>query len=290
MLSYRAPSFGKFSTKLNTQYWFGTPRNVSMAGLQMDVDKYAIAVNDKNNQTANAVNYMQVIGSRGSAMEHLVPEQMFSTPEAPAQGISAVKALAIASAQGQKIWTISQNNLETAMAALQLDADSKAEIRAGVLAGNVVTAHEKPINFNGWVGEGYTIIDPQTGAGAYKIAGGGNGGEVTFAEGAGYVAGMLAIIGFSGGLGALGLPVIIGLIVVLSVLVIATIISVVIDNDYDAGTAALEFLCGFLNAIAVAGAVNGFASVLKGIVKQAVNVIGSAMTIAGVTLGVCSLI
>ena len=99
-------------------------------------------------------------------------------PEAPAQGISAVKALAIASAQGQKIWTISQNNLETAMAALQLDADSKAEIRAGVLAGNVVTAHEKPINFNGWVGEGYTIIDPQTGAGAYKIAGGGNGAIV----------------------------------------------------------------------------------------------------------------
>ena len=100
---------------------------------------------------------------------------MFSTPEAPAQGISAVKSLAIASAQGQKIWTITQNNLETAMAALQLDADSETEIRAGVLAGNVVTAHEKPINFNGWVGEGYTIIDPQTGAGAYKIAGGGNG-------------------------------------------------------------------------------------------------------------------
>ena len=41
-------------------------------------------------------------GNRLSAMEHLVPEQMFSTPEAPAQGISAVKAIELACAAGQK--------------------------------------------------------------------------------------------------------------------------------------------------------------------------------------------
>ena len=55
-------------------------------------------------------------------------------------------------------------------------ADTETEIRNSVNAGMVVTAHEQSINFNGWIGEGYIILDPTTGAGAYKIAGGGNGG------------------------------------------------------------------------------------------------------------------
>ncbi|WP_461522074.1 hypothetical protein [Porticoccus sp.] len=52
-------------------------------------------------------------------MEYLVPEQMFSTDEAPAQGISAVKAIAQAAAEGQRIYTITSSNLYTAMAQLQ---------------------------------------------------------------------------------------------------------------------------------------------------------------------------
>ncbi len=113
-----------------------------------------------------------------SAMEHLVPEQMFSTETEKAQGISAVKALAIASQQGQKIWTIDKTNLELALSKITIGADAKTDIRNGVNAGKVVTAHEAQINFNGWVGEGYTLIDPNTGAGGYIISGGGNGGEL----------------------------------------------------------------------------------------------------------------
>lgn len=55
---------------------------------------------------------------------------------------------------------------------------SEVEIRNSVNAGKVVTAYEQTINFNGWIGEGYIILDPETGAGAYKIAGGGNGGKL----------------------------------------------------------------------------------------------------------------
>jgi ABC-type Zn uptake system ZnuABC Zn-binding protein ZnuA len=39
IISYRQPSYGKFSTSLTTSYWFGMPRNVSAAGLVMDVDR-----------------------------------------------------------------------------------------------------------------------------------------------------------------------------------------------------------------------------------------------------------
>jgi len=178
IVSYRAPSYGLFATSLNTQYWFGVPRNVQFGGLSMDVDYASHQTVDKQNSQQGWINYNRAIGSRYSAMEHLVPEQMFSTDEAPAQGISAVKAIALASAEGQRIYTITSDNLYTAMAQLQLSADTEQEIQNAVEAGFEVTTHQYQINFNGWVGEGYIIIDPNTGAGAYKIAGGGNGGYV----------------------------------------------------------------------------------------------------------------
>ncbi|QEY16793.1 hypothetical protein D0C16_12920 [Cellvibrio sp. KY-GH-1] len=109
-------------------------------------------------------------------MNHLVPEQMFSTETEKAQGISAVKALAIASQQGQKIWTITNDNVNLALSRINLGAEAENDIRNAVNAGKIATAHETRINFNGWVGEGYTLIDQDTGAGVYMISGGGNGG------------------------------------------------------------------------------------------------------------------
>jgi len=144
-----------------------------------------------------------MVGNQLNAMGHLIPEhkmdrlilhsvaahrvnhmdvvnEMFSSEGNKAEGISAVKAIAIASAEGQKIWTITQENVEDALASINLDADTESEIRNSVNAGMVVTTHEQSINFNGWIGEGYIILDPATGAGAYKIAGGGNGGFLSF--------------------------------------------------------------------------------------------------------------
>lgn len=51
----------------------------------------------------------------------------------------------------------------------------KADIQNGVNAGKEVTVSKTEINFNGWTGCGYIIIDPNTGAGAYMISGGMNG-------------------------------------------------------------------------------------------------------------------
>ena len=38
--------------------------------------------------------------------------------------------------------------------------------------------HEKPISESGWTGAGYTVIDPETGAGGYLIEGGARGAFV----------------------------------------------------------------------------------------------------------------
>jgi hypothetical protein len=44
-----------------------------------------------------------------------------------------------------------------------------------VASGKEVTIHEAPISAHGFSGSGYTVIDPQTGAGSYVIEGGARG-------------------------------------------------------------------------------------------------------------------
>ena len=53
------------------------------------------------------------------------------------------------------------------------------DIRNGVNAGKTVTVHDTQITLNGWSGTGYTILDPESGAGAYMIGGGLDGGFTT---------------------------------------------------------------------------------------------------------------
>ncbi|MEY8200357.1 MAG: hypothetical protein RPS47_14045, partial [Colwellia sp.] len=252
IVNYRAPSYGKFSTKLNTAYWFGVPRNVKAAGLIMDVDRVFNNKVHKDNDHEKRLNFNQMVGSRYSAMEHLVPEQMFSTPEAPAQGISAVKAIALAGAAGQKIWTITSENLDLALTEVTLPSDTETEIRNSVNAGMIVTAHEKSINFNGWVGEGYIILDPQTGAGAYKIAGGGNGGFLN-----GDTVDILGFVGFAAG-------VIGGSLAVTSLIVIAAVIATVLIIELIFDYNAISHRCQDLSALIALSVIMALAGIFVG--------------------------
>lgn len=169
------PSETVFATKLKVLTLWGIPRLVSPSGLNMDA-KYLMSVvkaKDGNNDTAKQ--FMLSSGMTSSALEHSVPEQFFSTPENPAQGVSAVKALKIANDQGIPIYTVNQSNIATVLPQLQVDQQVKDDIQNAVNAGKVVTVSKTNISFNGWTGCGYIIIDPATGAGAYMISGGLNG-------------------------------------------------------------------------------------------------------------------
>lgn len=69
-----------------------------------------------------------------------------------------------------------RTNLYQALAGLDLSLDEEKDIRNAVLAGKEVTVHERPVNFHGRAAAGYTVLDPNTGAGAYLISSGENGG------------------------------------------------------------------------------------------------------------------
>ena len=170
----------------------GRLRDVKASGLTMDVDHMSSIRVDKDNNRERWVAFNRATGARMSAMEHLVPEEMYSTEDNPAHGISAVKALQLAAAEGQKIWTITQSNLSQAMAGLNLSSSVEADIRNAVRAGKEVTAHEDTINFRGRPSAGYMVIDPETGAGGYLIAGGENGGFLSVI--------VAAMLGFLGGI------------------------------------------------------------------------------------------
>ena len=177
-VGYRAPSYGLFKTSLTPVYFYGIPRNVKVSGLTMDVDRFSGMRVDKDGDAGRWLAFNRAQGARMSAMEHLVPEKMYSTEGAPAHGISAIKAIQFAAAEGQKVWTITRDNLDLALANIELSDEVETDIRNSVYAGKEVTAHEQSVNFFGRQSAGYTVIDPLTGSGGYLIAGGENGAEL----------------------------------------------------------------------------------------------------------------
>lgn len=86
-----------------------------------------------------------------------------------------MKAIAIAASQGQKVFTINQSNASVAIPLLSHRASVIDEVAASVAAGKEVTIHQSAITANGWTGAGYTVVDRETGAGAYLIEGGARG-------------------------------------------------------------------------------------------------------------------
>ena len=180
---FRMPSHGTFGLASNVSYWFGVPRNVSFDGVVMDIDKLSFANEVDNNCWDEWVNFNKASGSRASYLENLVPEMMFNQPDENGntpQGVSAVKAISVASAQGQKIYTITPNKI-VSLNDITIDTNARNEIRDALYNGKTVTVHESPISYHGWNGSGYVIEDPETGAGAYKISGGANGGWLDIA-------------------------------------------------------------------------------------------------------------
>jgi len=182
-------------------------------------NKPELTQNGKSVAQNRWIAYNKMRGQYASAMEHIAPEQFWvdksscryvdetgqiknPTLEPCDEAISAVKAIAIAQSEGQKIYTITPQNAATALAALPVGGDVGAEIRSAVQAGKEVMVHERAITAHGWTGYGYVIIDPDTGAGSYLIEGRGNGAILIFIALAVIILG--AILLFAAGLVVVG--------------------------------------------------------------------------------------
>lgn len=175
VVEFRLPSYGYFHTMLSPDYAYGIPVAVELSGMTMDVPYMRAQSTSTKNEPSAWMNYNRIKGFRASYLENWVPEQHFVQEEGGLGGVSAAKLIAIANEQGQKIFTITDDNIGQ-LSGITIDDDSRRDIVNAIRAGKEVTLHQEPIIYNGWKGSGYLIIDPETGAGGYLISGGKNGG------------------------------------------------------------------------------------------------------------------
>ena len=196
-------SYGLFHAQAEPVYSWGLIRKVEFPGVNIDIGHVRLQGWSKNGQAGDWAQYMRLRGQYMSALEHAVPERFFSDrakcnlagepdpkPGLPAcpQGISAVKALALAAAQGQRIYTITQKVFQDnpGLVTSHLSAhswDTRQRVQQALEAGQEVTIHQRPVLQDGWAGAGFVLLDPETGAGRYLIEGGGNGGRLALAFG-----------------------------------------------------------------------------------------------------------
>lgn len=174
----RLPSEAIFSTNLKVDTLFGTPLKTTADGFFMDVDR-AISINEPLDGNNNKmIQFILSSGMNSSTMEHDVPELLLSMQDNPTYGVSAGKALIIANDQGIPIYTINQSNIAQVLPQLQLETGVLNDINNAVNAGKVVKVSKTNIDFHGWIGCGYIIIDPINGDGAYMISGGLSGARL----------------------------------------------------------------------------------------------------------------
>ena len=167
---------GIFGYEPKVDYLFGLPRTISSGGIHLDIETTQVA-RSLDNDNQKTIDFIIQTSPIGSALEHQVPEQMFNTdPNNPTQGISTVKALQLANAQGQTIYKIDQTNIDAVLPKLNLSNDIKNDIQSSVNAGKYFITHTDNVSVPSWSGAGYAIIDPLSGSNAYMISGGSNGG------------------------------------------------------------------------------------------------------------------
>lgn len=201
MVTYRQPSYGTFSTNLAVSYLFGVPMRVEPLGFAMDVDQLANNTESKTNCWNTWIDFNKHIGGLASYLENRIPEILFAREGKTKQGVSSIAALNIAANAGQKIYTLQQSNRDS-LSLINIDGAARAEISSAINNGKSVLLHEAPVVVGKWQGSGYIIYDNESGAGAYKISGGANGGFLSDdAAGTltwlGFAAGAISTIAFS---------------------------------------------------------------------------------------------
>ncbi|QOC23515.1 hypothetical protein IC757_05075 [Wenzhouxiangella sp. AB-CW3] len=170
-------SVGTYGYQPWVRYVYGMPMALDAGGVHMDLDYVPSHLTKHNGSASQRTEAARPLGMLKSILENVVPEQQFSTEEEPVEGVSAVAAIAIAQAEGQRVFRVTQDNLNDVMAEISISQASREDIQRAVSQfGYEALVHEASITVPGWRGSGYILTDPETGAGSYMIDGGRNGG------------------------------------------------------------------------------------------------------------------
>jgi transglutaminase-like putative cysteine protease len=135
-------------------------------GMNIDVIRSAVSPFSVVGDFEDVKGWMVSTGKIGSTLEHLIFEQFFRIAS-----VSTMRILAFASNHRIPIYHIHSGNVDEILPKLNTWFAVKHHIRDAIEKGWVVLVPQRNIEFGDWFGIGWMIVDPQTGAGGYLIAG-----------------------------------------------------------------------------------------------------------------------
>jgi hypothetical protein len=176
----RAPKamVGFFAWDVKVVTSFGVPIEATIGGMSTDVDVLVQNVVPASGASSDATAaFVRASAMSSSRLEGSHWGVMLQRGTGPDNGISAIHAIDRAARTGQRIFTVEQSNASALRANLSAyDPQVRQDIENGLATGKRITISEGAVTLGSWTGVGYIVEDPTTGAGAYKIAGGQNGG------------------------------------------------------------------------------------------------------------------
>jgi hypothetical protein len=174
-----AAGIGSFGYEPSVKYVFGIPTRIYGGAAVMNMPIVNIVGADMTTQVAKKAFTME-LGMLSSALEFGVPYQLLTSAGLTSSGVSASAALQKALSLGQRLYHITPENQAAVLPLIHHDSGTMVEIEQALSAGKEVFTHSDPVSVTGWSGSGYVITDPDSGAGAYKISGGQNGGLAAY--------------------------------------------------------------------------------------------------------------
>lgn len=178
----RSLSEGITGYEVRTTSLYGMVTGLSVGSLYIDVDTDSHSVVSLCGDKDILREYMMSTGMIGSAYESNVWEQMTEK-----KSISTISIFAKAQEENKEILVISKENCATEIYKLNTDEATKQTVINAANSGKIVTIPAENVTMGDWSGTGYIVTNPETGAGAYMISGGLNGGATCDSIDAGFI-------------------------------------------------------------------------------------------------------
>jgi RHS repeat-associated protein len=184
----RLPSYGRAVLRVEPKFAFGLVKEAAFSGLALQVDRLSNAITASG---AAGLSYRRQAQQRASGYSHQLLERVLTGPDRPGTAVSTVKALATALQNHVPVWALSAANAAQRLGQIGLDEAAKTDLGNATAAGFEALVQQDPLTFDGYTGGGYTLEDPQTGLGAYRLStarAGGATGLLFGPAGLGYLA------------------------------------------------------------------------------------------------------
>jgi|GEM_PF-1763806 len=167
--------FGLFSAPISvTSSFFGIPRSGYYQGRRIDIPHMMISSEASTLQRLRT--FHTWVGMQGSLLENAVAEQLFGYSSG--MGVSAVQLLNDAQEQGIPIVVMNPSNVSTALPGIVMSSATRINVMNALNTGKTVIMPQRAPEHLRYDGNGYIILDPVIGVGAYMIEGGMSGGAV----------------------------------------------------------------------------------------------------------------